>query len=180
MREGEAIVAAAESGALPLAPPAAPEIDPAEAAVLFAAGYDAENIADTNPEERAECQRRVRERRLSTLRTQRSAAPGRLLWRQADAGRSLLRGARQPSVVRRTRPSPATTTGSRSACPMMLQIGGREPSSITPARPEVSLPSSSVPKKKTLSPTESLRSGAGPKAMIGVPSGTETVSCSPL
>ena len=60
------------------------------------------------------------------------------------------------------------------------QIGGREPSSITPARPEVSFPSTSVAKKITVSPTASLRSGAGPKAMIGVPSGTETVSCSPL
>ena len=66
MREGEAIVAAAES-ALPLAPPAAPEIDPAEAAVLFAAGYDAENIADTNPEERAEQVREAREQGVEPI-----------------------------------------------------------------------------------------------------------------
>ena len=31
----------------------APEVDPAEAALLFAAGYDAEDITDMNPEERA-------------------------------------------------------------------------------------------------------------------------------
>ena len=67
MREGEAIVAAAESGALPLAPPAAPEIDPAEAAVLFAAGYNAANIADTNPEERAEEVREAREQGVEPI-----------------------------------------------------------------------------------------------------------------
>ena len=45
-------MAAAEDGTLPPTPEA-PEVDPGEAAVLFAAGYSAEDIADMNPDERA-------------------------------------------------------------------------------------------------------------------------------
>ena len=50
LREGDAMMAAAEDGSLPPTPEA-PDIPPAEAAVLLA-GYDAEDIADMNPEER--------------------------------------------------------------------------------------------------------------------------------
>ena len=45
-------MAAAEDGTPPPTPEA-PEVDPGEAAVLFVAGYSAEDIADMNPDERA-------------------------------------------------------------------------------------------------------------------------------
>ncbi len=54
LQEGQAIIDAAVAGQpIPMKPPAVEAIPSDEAAVLFAAGYDAENIADMSPEERA-------------------------------------------------------------------------------------------------------------------------------